>query len=104
MESLPRNSSSNLSRNDMLNDDVDVRNHHEDVPSEQMNLAAIASQSYINYPPHCQIMGMSPAGGPPHGIEGQFQVNFFIEFQLNVYRIKNNYITARYFLTLYSRI
>ena len=79
MESLPRNSSSNLSRNDMLNDDVDVRNHHEDVPSEQMNLAAIASQSYINYPPHCQIMGMSPAGGPPHGIEGQFQVNFFIE-------------------------
>ena len=84
MESLPRNSSSNLSRNDMLNDDVDVRNHHEDVPSEQMNLAAIASQSYINYPPHCQIMGMSPAGGPPHGIEGQFQVNFFIEFQLNV--------------------
>ena len=86
MESLPRNSSSNLSRNDMLNDDVDVRNHHEDVPSEQMNLAAIASQSYINYPPHCQIMGMSQAGGPPHGIEGQFQVNFFIEFKLNVYR------------------
>ena len=86
MESLPRNSSSNLSRNEMLNDDVDVRNHHEDIPSEQMNLAAIASQSYINYPPHCQIMGMSPAGGPPHGIEGQFQVNFFIECQLNVYR------------------
>ena len=71
MESLPRNSSSNLSRNDMLNDDVDVRNPHEDVSSEQMSLAAIASQSYINYPPHCQIMG-----GPPHGIEGQFQVKF----------------------------
>ena len=89
MESLPRNSSSNVSRNDMLNDDVDVRNHHEDVPSEQMNLAAIASQSYINYPPHCQIMGMSPAGGPPHGIEGQFQVNFFPEFQLNIQRISS---------------
>ena len=84
MEPLPRNSNSNLSRNEMANDDVDVRIHNEDVPSEQMNLAAIASQSYINYPPHCQIMGMSPAGGPPHGIEGQFQVNFFIKFQLNV--------------------
>ena len=75
MEMQSRNEDSNVNRNILSNDDVDVSHHQEENTSEQMTLASMHSPPYLNYPSHSQMMGM-PQMVPAHGIENHFQVIF----------------------------
>ena len=69
-----RNPNSNGSRHGLTNDEVDVSQHQEETPSEQISLSTMHPHSYLNYSPHSQMMGTTQVVQTPHGIENQFQV------------------------------